>query len=299
MTTEDKNTMQDNNTPHTSPFDAIRKIDECGNEYWSARELYKMLGYSRWEKFRDTIERAKVACEEAGQAASDHFHLEVQLIATGKGAKRKVEDIRLSRYACYLTLQNADPSGKPQVALAQTYFAVQTRRQELADQLAKLPDGEDQRRLKLREDMKDLNKQLEATAQNAGVITSKDFAIFHDHGYRGLYRGLSVRDIHQRKNLKKGQKILDYMGSDELAYNSFRASLTRQKIERENITEKEKANQAHHTTGKRIRDFIKEDGGTMPENLPTPDKSIQQLEHEQQKRIERQQQPSLFNENEE
>ncbi len=127
--------MPDNTTPHTSPFDAIRKIDEHGNEYWSARELYKILGYSRWEKFRDTIERAKIACEEVGQAASDHFHLEVQLIATGKGAKRKAEDIHLSRYACYLTLLNADPSGKPQVALAQTYFAVQTRRQELADQL--------------------------------------------------------------------------------------------------------------------------------------------------------------------
>jgi DNA-damage-inducible protein D len=291
--------MPDNNIPFISPFDAIRKVDEHSNEYWSARELYKILGYSRWEKFRDTIERARVACEEAKQVASDHFHLEVQMVKLGSGAKRKVEDIHLSRYACYLTLQNADPSGKPQVALAQNYFAVQTRRQELADQLAALPAGEDQRRLKLREDIKNLNKQLEAVAQNAGVITSKDFAIFHDHGYRGLYGGLGARDIHQRKDLKKGQKILDHMRSDELAYNSFRASLTRQKIERENITEKRKPNEAHHITGKRIREFIKEDGDTLPEDLPNPGKSIQQLQREEQRRIEHQQQPSLFDQNEE
>lgn len=284
--------MPDNNTPLSSPFDAIMHNDEKIGEYWSARELYKILGYTEWRNFNKVvIKRAMKACEENRQPASDHFVRSYKMVTLGSGSQRKTEDVLLSRYAAYLVVMNGDPS-MPVVAMGQDYFAQRTRHDELQS-IEQLP--EDQLRLL----MKNLNKQLEAAAQNAGVITSKDFAIFHDHGYRGLYGGLDARDIHQHKNLKREQKILDYMGSDELAYNSFRASLTRQKIERENITKKEKANQAHHTTGKRIRDFIKEDGSTMPENLPTPGKSIQQLQREQQKRIERQQQPSLFDEGEE
>lgn len=280
------------NIPHASPFEAIRKENEDGNEYWSARELYKLLGYSRWEKFRETIERAKIACEESGHSASDHFHLEVQLITAGKGAKRKVEDMHLSRYACYLTLQNADPSGKPVVGLAQTYFAVQTRRQELTDQQAELP--EDQLRLLRRGQMNVYNVQLAETAQQSGVLNAKDFAIFQDHGYRGLYGGLGAKAIHQRKGLKKSHDILDYMGSDELAANIFRASLTKQKLEREQIKEKDQANDAHHEMGKAVRKTIIETGATLPEDLPTPEKSIQQLQRAEQLRIERERQPSLF-----
>jgi DNA-damage-inducible protein D len=169
-------------TPHTSPFEAIRHEDEQGNEYWSARELYKLLGYSRWEKFQFALEQAQKACENSGQAVADHFHLEVKMITAGKGAKRRTEDYHLSRYACYLIVQNADPS-KPIVALGQTYFAVQTRRQELADKLAALPEG--QKRLILRSEMSIFNTKLTEAAQLAGVIEPRDFAVFQDHGYMG------------------------------------------------------------------------------------------------------------------
>src|SRR6266567_1942197 len=191
---------------HISPFDAIRQQAEDGSEYWSARQLYKLLGYSRWEKFQYALEQAKKACENSGQAVSDHFHLEVQLIKAGKGAKRSLEDYQLSRYACYLIIQNADPS-KPIVALGQTYFAVQTRRQELADQLALSSLPEDQKRLIYRSEMAIFNAKLAEAAQLAGVITASDFAIFQDHGYMGLYGGLKSKDIHARKGLKKQQHI--------------------------------------------------------------------------------------------
>jgi DNA-damage-inducible protein D len=170
-------------TPHTSPFEAIRRVNDDGTEYWSARDLYRLLGYSRWEKFHYVLEQAKKACENSDQVVSDHFHLEVKMIKAGKGANRSTEDYRLSRYACYLIVQNADPS-KPIVALGQTYFAVQTRRQELADELVALP--EDQKRLVLRSEMAIFNSQLAEAAQQAGVVKAKDFAIFQDHGYMGL-----------------------------------------------------------------------------------------------------------------
>lgn len=284
--------MSNHYSHHISPFDAMQHEDEQGNEYWSARELYKLLGYSSWERFKGTIERAEVACEEAKQVVSDHFHTDVKMIVAGKGAKRKTEDIHLSRYACYLVLQNADPNGKPLVGLAQTYFAVQTRRQELADELIELP--ENQMRLIRRSQMSMLNTQLAESAQGAGVIQPKDFAIFQEHGYRGLYSGESARDIKVRKGLSRNQDILDWMNSDELAANAFRASLTRQKIEREQIQGKEKANQAHHQMGHEVRETIIRTGATLPEKMPTPEKSIQQIQREEQKRIEQQRQPSLF-----
>ena len=192
-----------NDSPHVSLFETIRKVNENDNEYWSARQLYKLLGYSRWEKFQYALEQAKKACENSGQAVANHFHLEVQLIKAGKGAQRQVEDYQLTRYACYLIIQNADPT-KPIVALGQTYFAVQTRRQEIADELAALP--EDQKRLLRRSQMNIYNLQLAETAQQAGVIEPLDFAVFQDHGYMGLYGGLGAKDIHARKGLKKTRR---------------------------------------------------------------------------------------------
>ena len=276
----------------TSPFDAIRQTDEQGNEYWSARALYKLLGYSRWEKFQHAIEQGKKACEQSDQSVTDHFHPEVKMIRVGKGAQRKMEDYRLSRYGCYLVLQNADPTDKPVVALAQTYFAMQTRRQEIADQIAALP--EDQLRLLRRSQMSVHNVQLAGAAREAGVIFPRDFAIFQDHGYKGLYGGRGTRQIHEHKELQPGQEILDHMGSDELAANIFRASQTRQKLEREQIQGKNEANQAHHQIGHIVRKAIKEAGGTMPEDLPTPKKSIQQLQREAQAHFAQSQQPTLL-----
>src|SRR6266487_3795997 len=220
-------------TPHISPFDAIRKEDEHGKEYWSARELYRQLGYSRWEKFQKSIEEAKRACENSGHAAADHFHLQVQLIKAGKGAKRPIEDYHLTRYACYLIIQNADPS-KSIVALGQTYFAVQTRRQEIADELtlAKLPEA--QKRLIFRSLMSTYNTRFADTARAAGVIEPRDFAVFTDHGYMGLYDGRRENDIHREKGLTdQSQKILDYMGSEELAANMFRATQADAKLKRD------------------------------------------------------------------
>lgn len=285
---------EQNTSPHLSPFDTIRHENDQYGEYWSGRELYKLLGYSRWQKFKETIERAKIACEEAGQAASDHLHLEVQMVKLGSGAKRKIEDVYLSRYACYLVLQNADPTGKPVVALAQSYFAVQTRRQELADENPLTGINEDQKRRLIRDQLSITNVQLAETANQAGVITAKDFAIFQDHGYAGLYGGLRTVDIHQRKGLKKSQKILDWMNSSELAANMFRATQTEEKIRREGIREKKQANEVHQNMGRRVRQFIAEEGGIMPEDQPTPEKSIQQLQREEQKRLERSQNPSMF-----
>ena len=278
-------------TPHISPFDAVRKLDEQGNEYWSARDLQKLLGYVEWRKFEDAIERATIACKSSGYESDDHFVQTAKMIKTGKGAKRELKDYHLSRYACYLIVQNAD-SEKPIVALGQTYFAVQTRRQELADQLAALP--EDQKRLILRSEMAVFNQQLAEAARNAGVIQPQDFATFQDHGYMGLYGGLRENDIHARKQLDQKDKVLDYMGSEELASNIFRAAQTDAKLRRENVQGKEAASQTHFQVGKKVRQTIQELGGTMPEDLPTPTKSIQQLQHDEQKRIEQNLQPPLF-----
>jgi DNA-damage-inducible protein D len=279
--------------PHTSPFEAIRKVAEDGSEYWSARDLSKILGYAEWRNFTTAIEKAKEACENSGQDIFDHFVETNKMVKLGSRSQRKIEDYHLSRYACYLLIQNADPA-KPIVALGQTYFAVQTRRQELADELIALP--EDQLRLLRRSQMNIYNIQLAQAAQLVGVVEPIDFAIFTDHGYKGLYGGLGAKDIHTRKGLKKSQQILDYMGSDELATNIFRASQTKQKLEREQILGKEKANETHYEVGKKIRQTIEELGGTLPEDLPTPKESIQQLQRKEQKQIQERSQPSLFEE---
>ncbi|MFA5839331.1 MAG: DNA damage-inducible protein D [Candidatus Margulisiibacteriota bacterium] len=247
-------------------FDQIKKINEYGKEYWSARDLFKLLGYTEYNKFVPAIERAKEACKNSGQSVVDHFAevSEMIKIATGteKEALRSVENYSLSRYACYLIAQNGDPR-KEEIALAQTYFVIQTRKQEVHEQLI-----EDSKRVLLRDEMKEHNKNLAKAAKEAGVI---NYANFQDYGYMGLYGGLRQKDIHARKRLNKKEAILDHMGSEELAANLFRATQTHAKLRRENIVGQDKANLAHHDVGKKVRQTIKELGGTMPEKLPTPD----------------------------
>ncbi len=292
------NDESESSRPHySSPFDAIQHLDEHLGEYWSARELYKILGYTEWRNFNNVvIKRAMKACEENGRAVSDHFVQSYKAIAGGKGAKQNVSDVLLSRYAAYLVVMNGDPK-MPIVAMGQEYFAGQTRRQELAaaqaDAIELLP--EDQKRLYRRAEVSIQNVQLSVAARQAGVITSTDFSTFQNHGYRGLYT-LTEDQIHARKGLQKGEHILDWMNSDELTANAFRASLARQKLEREQIQGKENANQAHYQVGQIVRQAIAQAGGAMPEEIPTPDKSILQLQSDEQKRLQRSRQPSLFDE---
>lgn len=243
-------------------FERIKKINEYGQEFWSARDLWRVLGYTEYGKFLPAINRAMKACENSGQAVSDHFAEVSDMVKIGSGAERKIDDYKLSRYACYLIAQNGDPT-KPEIALAQTYFAIQTRKQEVQEALL-----EDQKRLMLRQEMKDHNKKLAEAADNAGV---KNYGIFQNYGYMGLYGGLGQKEIHQKKGLKKSQKILDHMGSEELAANLFRATQAEAKLRRENIYGEQKANMAHHEVGKKVRQTIKEIGGTMPEDLPPAD----------------------------
>jgi len=219
----------------------------------------------------------------------------VQLIKAGKGARRPVEDYHLSRYACYLIVQNADPN-KPIVALGQTYFAYQTRRQEIADELALANLPEDQKRLIFRSLMSTYNVRLAEAAKQAGVIEPGDFATFQDHGYMGLYDGMRENDIHARKGLRPEEKILDYMGTEELGANIFRATQTNAKLQRDQISTKKQANVTHYQVGQEVREAIKRLGGTMPEDLATPEKSIQELQREDQQRLKPGQQLSLLDE---
>lgn len=265
---------------HHASFEGLRQLDDAGNEYWLARQLATALDYSQYRHFLPAIERARIACEQSGQAVSDHFEDVLTMVDIGSGAKRQIEDIRLSRYACYLIVQNGDPS-KPVIANGQTYFAIQTRRQELANDTAFGQLSEDEKRLAIRNELAQHNKYLAAAAAEAGVESGLDFAVFQDHGYRGLYGGLGAKAIHARKGLKKSQKILDHMGSTELAANLFRATQTEEKLRRDGVKGKQEANQTHLAVGRKVRETIRELGGTMPENLPTPERSIQQLEHAQ------------------
>ncbi len=271
-------------TQHHATFEGLRQVDEDGNEYWMARQLAGVLDYSQYRHFLPVIERAKEACLLSGQPVDDHMEDVLTMVPIGSGAKRPVEDVRLSRYACYLIVQNGDPS-KPVIANGQTYFAIQTRRQELADDANFSRLSEDEKRLAIRNELAAHNKYLAAAAKGAGVDTPMDYAIFQDHGYRGLYGGLSARDIHSRKGLKKSQKILDHMGSTELAANLFRATQTEEKLRRDKVKGAQQANRVHHDVGRAVRKTIDDLGGTMPENLPTPDESIQQLESAQKKRL--------------
>jgi DNA-damage-inducible protein D len=243
-------------------FEIIRMFDPNGSEYWSSRELSKILEYPDYRKFLNVIDKAKTACKNSGEVIHNHFVHKGEMVQIGSGAERLIDTIYLSRYACYLIVQNSDPT-KVVVAKGQTYFAIQTRRQEKTDGLI-----EDNSRVFLREEMKKHNTSLMQTASTAGVDS---FAIFQNAGYRGLYGGLTMQDIHTKKRLKKSQKILDHMNSEELAANLFRATQTEAKIKRENIRGQGNASLAHFEVGQKVRKTIENLGGTMPEELPTPD----------------------------
>lgn len=271
-----------------SVFEQIKNTDENGNEFWMARQLSKALDYADFRNFTGVIEKAAEACKKSGQQVSDHLVEANEVVAVGSGATHTYPSFKLSRYMCYLIVQNADPS-KEVVALGQTYFAVQTRIQEIQQMDAyNQLSTEDEKRIFLRNEMSKHNTYLAAAAKNAGVQDGLDYAIFQNHGYMGLYGGLDAKGIHKKKNLKKSQHILDHMGSTELAANLFRATQTEDKLRNENIQGKQKANQTHLEVGRKVRQTIKEIGGTMPENLPVADsiKSVQKkLDGKEPKKI--------------
>ena len=265
-------------------FENIKHTNEYGQEFWYARELQQALEYSQWRRFEETIERAKTACLQSENSIEDHFANVGKMVSIGSGAQREIDDIMLSRYACYLIVMNGDPR-KQIIAVGQTYFAVKTRQQELVDNYDQLT--EDQKRLAIRDEIKRHNKSLAEAAQMAGVETSLDYATFQNYGYMGLYGGLKAQYIKRRKGLKKSQDILDHMGSTELAANLFRATQTDEKLRRENVQGKDAANRTHYEVGAKVRQTIAELGGTMPEDLPTPEKSVKQLAREQEKQLKK------------
>ena len=267
-----------------SVFESIKHINEYGQEFWYARELAKALEYKDFRNFEQSIFKAMDACKNSGYNISDHFGDATEMVSIGSGAERGFPSYMLSRYACYLIVMNGDPR-KEVIAAGQTYFAVKTRQQELTEYYAQLT--EDQKRLAIRSEIKEHNKSLAAAAQQAGVETPQEYAVFQNYGYMGLYGGLKAQDIKARKGLKKSQDILDHMGSTELAANLFRATQTDEKLRRENIQGKQAAYDTHYQVGAKVRQTIQDLGGTMPEDLPTPEKSIRQLAKEQEKRIKK------------
>jgi DNA-damage-inducible protein D len=281
MSNEIENTAGD----HLSPFEMIKRTNDAGTEFWSSREFAEILGYGDYRNFEGVIEKAKMACFNSGHRIEDHFVDITDMVAIGSGAERPVKTILLSRYACYLAIQNADPK-KEIVAHGQTYFAAQTRRQELADDQI-----EDERRLVLREEMRLHNTQLAGAARDAGVVEPIDYAIFQNHGYMGLYGGLTQGDIHRHKGLKKSQRILDHMGSTELAANLFRATQAEEKLRRDAVKGKDAANRTHREVGAKVRQTIKELGGTMPEQLPVA-QDIKKIQTKQRKFLAKAQTPA-------
>ena len=259
-------------------FEDIKHIDNEGIEYWEARELQHVLEYTQWRRFENVIDKAKISCENSKIKINDHFADVGKMVQIGSKTKRELADYKLSRYACYLIVQNGDPR-KEVIALAQTYFAIQTRKQELSEkEYSEL--SEDEKRFYQRDLTRKGNYSLNITAKNAGV---KNFDKFHNSGYKGLYNGETANDIAKRKKLRYREDILDNMGSDELIANLFRISQTEQKLKNENIKLESVANETHYEVGKEIRNTIKKLGGTMPENLPTPEKSLKELEKELKK----------------
>ena len=256
-------------------FEDIKHIDEYGNEYWLARELQKVLGYSQWRRFKNTVSKAKTSCNNSNVRVEDHFANIGKMINLGKGGTRNIDDYKLSRYACYLIAQNGD-SRKKTIALAQTYFAIQTRKQELSEKEYSMLT-EDEKRFYQRNLTRKGNYSLNRVARDVGVI---NFDKFHNAGYKGLYNGETANDIAKRKKLRYREDILDNMGSEELAANLFRITQTESKIKRDDIKGEKKANKTHYEVGRKIRKTIEELGGTMPENLPTPEKSLKELEKE-------------------
>ncbi len=268
-----------NNGSHNSPFERIKRVTDTGNEFWNSRDMAKILEYGDYRNFESVVKKARMACFNSGNRIDDHFVDVTDMVQIGSSAVREVDSVLLSRYACYLIIQNADPR-KDIVAIGQTYFAIQTRRQELADERI-----EEERRLILRNEIKKHNTKLAEAAKGAGVIEPVDYAIFQNHGYKGLYGGLTAEGIHVRKGLKKSQKILDHMGSTELAANLFRATQTEEKLKRDGTEGKTAANKTHYEVGRKVRETIEELGGTMPEDLPAAE-SIKKLERKKHKELE-------------
>ena len=259
-------------------FENIKHIDENGNEYWSARELQNVLQYKEWRKFEGVINKAKKACENSNIKVFEQFVGSDKLSKRANNTVVKIGDYKLSRYACYLVAQNGD-SRKEVIALAQTYFAIQTRKQELSKkEYSELT--EDEKRIYRRNQAKSGNYNLNKTAVKSGV---KDLARFHNAGYKGLYNGETANDIFKRKKLRYREDILDNMGSEELADNIFRIAQTDAKLKRDSVDNEYTANSIHYEVGKEIRDSIKRMGGTMPEDLPTPNKSLKEVEKEKKK----------------
>ncbi len=261
-------------------FESIKHINEYGKEYWYARELQVALEYKEWRKFSGVMDKAMNACNNSNINVLDHFAQADKMVEIGSGAKRKQVDYELSRYACYLIVQNAD-ARKKVVALGQTYFAVQTRKQELSEK-EYVNLTEEEKRFTQRDLTKNGNYSLNQTAKNCGV---KNFDKFHNAGYKGLYNGETANDIAKRKKLRYREDILDNMGSEELAANLFRITQTEAKLKKDNISSEDDANQTHYNIGKNIREVIIKNGGTMPEKLPTPKKSLKELEKEKKIQI--------------
>jgi len=264
------------------PFETIKQTDRKGLEFWYARDLQKALQYAKWENFAKVIDRAILACKNSGFDIDDHFPDLRKTIKMPKSAEKHIVDYKLTRYACYLIVQNGDPR-KEIIALGQTYFAIQTRRQELADTFNQL--DENNKRLVVRGNIKKWNQLLAEAAHNAGVITDEEFAIFQNAGYMGLYGGLTVADIHRRKGLNEKEKILDYMGSTELIANLFRISQTEEKLKLDQASSAIKANEIHYKIAEKIRNAMIEMGTTLPENLLKPEKSIQVIEREEIRKL--------------
>lgn len=255
-------------------FEGLKKTNDYGAEYWSARELQPLLGYNQWRRFENAIKKAITSCEQSGNDPENHFASAGKMVGIGSKAAREVEDYHLSRFACYLIAQNGDPR-KPEIANAQKYFAIQTRRQELSDQAAA-----DIERLELRKQASEEFKALSGAARAAGV-QSRMFGIFHDAGYKGLYGGLGSDEIKARKGIPAKEQLMDRMGTTELAANQFRMTQTRDKLAREQVQSQERAIQTHKEVGREVREAIRRIGGTLPENIP-PAEHIKQVE----KRIE-------------
>lgn len=259
-------------------FEEASQVDDEGVEYWLARDLQKLLGYLEYRNFQPVIAKAIEACRSSGQPVENHFVHVHEMVEIGSNAERQISDYKLTRYASYLIAQNGDSRKKP-IAFAQTYFAIQTRRQEVQDSEARQykPLTEEAKRLLLRDEIKTHNKNLASAAKTAGVISPLDFAMFQTFGYKGLYGGLDKSGIQKRKGLKGKENILDHMGSTELAANLFRATQTEDKLRREGTKGKLKANQLHFDVGKRVRQTIRDLGGSMPENL-APAENIEKVE---------------------
>lgn len=274
--------MSNLNAEEYKTFESIKHVRENGTEFWYARELAEVLEYVQWRNFQKVIDRAVLACKNSGFKVNDHFAEVSKMVDIGSLTQRKIKDYELTRYACYLIVQNGDPR-KEIIALGQTYFAIQTRRQEVQDAFNQL--DENNKRLVVRGNIKQWNQLLAEAAHNAGVITDEEFAIFQNAGYMGLYGGMTVADIHAKKGLKKNEKILDYMGSTELIANLFRISQTEEKLKRDKVSTAIAANNTHYEVAEKIRKAIIDMGATLPEDLPVPEKNIQTIEREEIRKL--------------